>query len=214
MHKKIFAGRIILTISACFLALGSLAGCATSYGRQNDSVQVYFKSNAEKFTISCSGESVDMPGSMQLKRLRNHDCVAKANGFEDLNFRIWSRLSSQGFRYSTQMNYQKWSKWTFGIGNIFAWPVDFFSGAMKTFDNDHYDLRLRTEGTTSSAIKILNQTGNIIQKVASVPADVVEKTTSAVMTAAVQKPAEALGVASEEQRKEIEKLLEDETLVK
>ena len=201
------------TLSWLVLSMVLFHGCATVYGRQNDLVPVFFRTNVGGSTIQCDGETaVALPANLQLERTRNHDCIAKADGYETLTFRIWSRLSGNGFRYSTQMNYQKWSKWTLGVGNLVAWPIDFFSGAMKMIENDHYDLRLRPTGKTSAAKKALEKTANVVQKIAALPSDVVEGATTEVMNAVVQKPAEAVGVASDEQRKEVEKLIEGEAI--
>ncbi len=200
--------KIILTIISGFLVLGFLSGCATSYGRQNDPVRVYFKTNAPQATVNCGGEATELPGNISLRRGSNHDCLAQAPGFEKLNFRVWSKISGEGFKYSTKVNWQKWSKWTLGIGNLVAWPIDFFSGSMKTLENDRYDLRMRSSGSVSTKDKVLDKTANITKKIVSIPADVVEETTGAVMNGVIKKPAEALGLASSEQREETEKVLE------
>lgn len=185
-----------------------LQGCATSYGRQNDRVRVYFKSNAAQATVNCHGEAIELPGNLMLKRSSNHDCTAQAPGYELLKFRVWSKLSAEGFRYSSKVNWQRWSKWTLGIGNLFAWPIDFVSGAMKNLENDHYDLRLRAVEKVSAGERVFDETVNVAKKVISLPADAVEEVSGAVMNSTVQVPAEALGLASEQQRKETEQLLQ------
>ncbi len=200
--------KIISAIGSCFLALVFLSGCATSYGRQNDPVRVYFKTNATQATVNCGGEATELPGNISLRRGSNHDCLAQAPGFEKLNFRVWSKLSGEGFKYSTKVNWQKWSKWTLGIGNLVAWPIDFFSGSMKTLENDRYDLRMYPSASTSTASRAWDKTASVTQKIASIPADVVEETTSAVLNGVVKAPAEALGLASSGQRKDVEKVME------
>lgn len=182
-----------------------LQSCATSYGRQNDSIPVYFKTSASQATITCDGTATELPGKIALKRNANHDCIAKAPGFEELHFRIWSKLTAEGFNYSTKINWQEWSKWTLGLGNLVAWPIDFFSGSMKNLESDHYDLKMVPVEAVSTATKVLDQTSNVTQKIASIPADVVEGTTGIVMNSVVTAPAEALGLASDEKRKEAEK---------
>ncbi len=119
-----------------------LQGCATSEGRQNDKTRVYFKTNAPQAIVNCSGEVTEIPGSLKLKRSSNHDCLVQAPGYENLEFRIGSKISREGFCYSSRINWKAWSQWTLGLGNLLAWPVDFFSGAMKTFEGDHFDLRM------------------------------------------------------------------------
>lgn len=200
--------KIISAIGSCFLALVFLSGCATSYGRQNDPVRVYFKTNAAQATVNCGGEATELPGNIILRRGSNHDCSAQAPGFEKINFRVWSKISGEGFRYSTKVNWQKWSKWTLGIGHLAAWPIDFLSGSMKTLENDRYDLRMYPSGSVSTVSKAWAQTSSVTQKIASIPADVVEETTGAVLNGVVKKPAEALGLASSGQRKDAEKVLE------
>lgn len=193
-----------------FLILGVvfLQGCATSYGRQNDRVRVYFKSNAPQSTVSCHGEAIELPGNLMLRRASSHDCVSQAPGHEVVKFRVWSKLSGEGFRYSTRLNWQKWSKWTLGLGHLFAWPVDFVSGAMKNLENDHYDLRLRPVGDVSTTSKVFDQTLNTAKKIVSIPGDAVEEVSGAVMNSAVQAPAEALGLSSDAKRKEAEQMLQ------
>ena len=185
-----------------------LQSCATSYGRQNDPVRVYFKTNAAQATVNCGGEATELPGNISLRRGSNHDCLAQAPGFEKINFRVWSKLSGEGFKYSTKVNWNKWSKWTLGIGNLVAWPIDFFSGSMKTLENDHYDLKMYSQSSVSTTSRVLDKTSSITQKIVSIPADVVEETTSAVLNGVVKAPAEALGLASSEQRKDAEKVME------
>ncbi len=204
--------KIILAVGFCFLALSSLSGCATSYGRQNDLVQVYFKTHAPQSTVSCGNEATELPGNIKLKRSSNHDCLAKAPGYQDLHFKIWSRPSGEGFRYSTKVNWQKWSKWTLGLGNLAAWPVDFFSGAMKNFENDRYDLRLASSASVSTSSKVWDKTANMTQKIASIPADVVEETTGAVLNTVVKAPAEALGLSSSQQRKDTEQQIQGQAV--
>lgn len=190
------------------LALVVFQGCATSYGRQNDRVRVHFKSNAPQATVNCRGDAVELPGNLMLKRGSNHDCSAQAPGYEVLKFRVWSKLSSEGFRYSTKINWQKWSKWTLGLGHLVAWPVDFISGSMKSLENDHYDLRLRSAADVSGTAKAFDQTVTMVKKIVALPSDAVEEVSGAVMTSTVQAPAEALGLASENQRQEAEQILQ------
>jgi len=185
-------------------------GCATSYGRQNDRVRVHFKSNAPQATVNCRGDAVELPGNLMLKRGSNHDCSAQAPGHEVLKFRVWSKISGEGFRYSTKINWQKWSKWTLGLGHLAAWPVDFVSGSMRNLENDHYDLRLRSTEDVSGTARVFDQTVNMAKQIVSLPADAVEEVSSAVMTSTVQAPAEALGLASETQRQEAEQILQGE----
>ena len=189
-----------------------LQGCATSYGRQNDMVQVYFKTNAPQATVRCGGEATELPGNVKLKRSSNHDCLAQAPGFQDLNFRVWSRISGEGFRYSTKMNWQKWSKWTLGIGNLFAWPIDFVSGSMKNLENDRYDLKMYSSSSVSATEKVWDKTATVAQKIAAMPADVVEEASGIVMNSVVKTPAEALGLASEEKRKQAEQTAEGQVI--
>ena len=196
------------SLASFFFVLLVLQACATSYGRQNDPVRVYFKANAAQATVNCGGEATELPGNISLRRGSNHDCFAQAPGFEKLDFRVWSKLSGEGFKYSTKVNWQKWSKWTLGIGNLVAWPIDFFSGSMKTLENDHYDLRMHASSSTSTVLKVWDKTASVTQKIAAIPADVVEETTSAVLNGVVKAPAEALGLASSEQRKDVEKVME------
>lgn len=204
--------RSFCMVSCLLISSFILQGCATSYGRQNDKVRVYFKTNAAQATVNCGGEATELPGNITLRRGSNHDCLAQAPAFEDLHFRIWSKPSGEGFRYSTKVNWQKWSKWTLGIGNLVAWPVDFFSGAMKNLENDRYDLRMYSSASVSTASKAWGQASNVTQKIASIPGDVVEETTAVVMNGVVKAPAEALGLASEEQRKDAEKMIEGQAV--
>lgn len=185
-----------------------LQGCATSYGRQNDLVPIFFKTNASQAVVNCAGEAVELPGNIRLKRGSNHDCTARAPGYEELRFRIWSKLSSEGFRYSTKINWQRWSKWTLGIGHLFAWPIDFVSGSMKNLENDHYDLRLRPSSEVSMPAKVWDQTATVVQRIAALPGDAVEEVSGTVMNSVVQAPAQAVGLASDEKRRETEQLLE------
>ncbi len=197
-----------------FLLLGSitLQGCATSYGRQNDLVRVYFKTNAPQATVNCGGEATELPGNIRLKRSSNHDCLAQAPNYENLNFRVWSKISGEGFKYSTKVNWQKWSKWTLGIGNLAAWLVDFLSGSMKTLENDRFDLKMHPSASVSTASKALEKTSTLTQKIVSIPADVVEETTGAVLNGVVKAPAEALGLSSDAQRKDAENKLEGQAV--
>jgi hypothetical protein len=200
--------RLFCFVFCLLLSSFALQGCATSYGRQNDPVRVYFKTNAPQATVNCGGEATELPGNILLRRGSNHDCWAQAPGFEKLNFRVWSKISGEGFKYSTKMNWQKWSKWTLGIGNLVAWPIDFFSGSMKSLENDHYDLKMYSSASVSIASKAFEKTSTLTRKIVSMPADVVEETTGTVLNGVVKAPAEALGLSSDAQRKETENKLE------
>jgi len=196
--------KIILTVGSCFLVLGSLSGCATSYGRQNDIVPVFFKTSAAQAIVLCEGQATELPGNVKLKRSSNHDCLAKAPGFQDLNFRVWSRVDGEGFRYSSRVNWQKWSKWTLGLGHLFAWPVDFLSGSMRNLENDHYDLKLHPAASPNN----WDQASNMTRQIASAPGDIVDGAAGIVMNSLVKAPAEALGLASAEKRKSAEQTAE------
>ncbi len=196
-----------------FLLAPLLQSCATSYGRQNDLVRVYFKTNAPQATVQCGGEATELPGNIQLKRSSNHDCSAQAPGFQTVNFRVWSKISGEGFRYSTKINWQKWSKWTLGIGNLFAWPVDFVSGSMKNLENDRYDIKMYPSASVSTSVKVLDKTVDMTRKIASMPAEVVDETSGIVMNAVVKAPADALGLSSEAKRKQAEQTAEGKEIV-
>lgn len=189
-----------------------LSGCATSYGRQNDTARVYFKTQAPQAAVSCDSQATELPGNLDLKQSENHDCSARAPGYETLDFRIWSRLSKEGFRYSTRTNWNKWAKWTLGLGLLAAWPVDLLSGSMKTLESDHFDLNMRPASQVSKKEKMLDKTVTAAIKIASVPADITEKTTEVVLDTAIKTPAEAMGLASEKERKEAEQLMQGQAI--
>lgn len=190
------------------------SGCATIYGRQNDEARVFFDADVPSVEVTCSGEMIETPGNLELRQSRSHVCRAAREGYVTQTFRIRSEVTKRGFQYSTDVNWQRWGKWTLGLGNLVAWPVDFVSGAMRDLSRDRVILEMQEQDQQRMASRILDKATDTGKALVALPKDVVDNTTSVVLDQAVRAPSEQTGISSAEQREETEQVVEGKKAAK
>lgn len=190
------------------------AGCSTIYGRQNDTPNVHFDANVQSVVVDCGGVQTVTPGNMALRQSKTYNCVATKEGYLTEKVRVHSVITKKGFEHSTKVNWEKWSKWTLGLGHLIAWPVDFVSGSMRSHEFDRYILDMKASKETSLAQKAVSKTVSATKTLLTLPGQVVDETATTVLDSTLRSGSEGLGVSSNEKRLEVENRVQGKELIK
>jgi len=179
-----------------------ITGCSTTFGRQHDEQMVTFDANVQDVEVNCSGKRTMTPGAIPLRQSKNHTCFATKEGYEKKVFNIRSGTSWAGFGHSTATNGALWGWWTLGIGVGIGWLIDWPSGAMRNLKDDNIYIELRPKGSTGTAKAVLEKAMDAGKTIATMPADVVQETTGAILDTAVHDSATQMGLNTTERKTE------------
>lgn len=178
---------------ALVLALGQFCGCATIVSKHNEKRQVNFDANVENVQIQCVGGMTHTPGSLVLKKSKTHHCVATKEGYEDYPFKVKSGFSGSEFGVSTALNLP-WGLFTFGMGLVIGWVIDFASGAMRDLRTKNLYIEMVPKKPDSLTRKVVNKSIAVTKALVTLPTDLARETTQAMVGTTVGGSAEKLGI--------------------